>query len=90
MKATGEVMAIERSFEASMLKAVRCLEIGINHLEMPELKALSDEEIHDRIKRIDDERCFVVAEAIRRGITLEEIHDITKIDLWFLSKSKHH
>ena len=86
MKATGEVMAIERSFEASMLKAVRCLEIGLNHLEMPELKALSDEEIHDRIKRIDDERCFVVAEAIRRGITLEEIHDITKIDLWFLSK----
>ena len=56
MKATGEVMAIERSFEASMLKAVRCLEIGLNHLEMPELKALSDEEIHDRIKRIDDER----------------------------------
>ena len=45
-----------------MLKAVRCLEIGLNHLEMPELKALSDEEIHDRIKRIDDERCFVVAE----------------------------
>lgn len=86
MKATGEVMAIERSFEASMLKAVRCLEIGLNHLEMPELKALSDEEIHDRIKRIDDERCFVVAEAIRRGITLEEIHNITKIDLWFLSK----
>ena len=81
MKATGEVMAIERSFEASMLKAVRCLEIGLNHLEMPELKALSDEEIHDRIKRIDDERCFVVAEAIRRGITLEEIHDITKIAL---------
>ena len=86
MKATGEVMAIERSFEASMLKAVRCLEIGLNHLEMPELKALSDEEIHDRIKLIDDERCFVVAEAIRRGISLEEIHDITKIDLWFLSK----
>ncbi|WP_293736633.1 carbamoyl-phosphate synthase large subunit [uncultured Phascolarctobacterium sp.] len=86
MKATGEVMAIERSFEASMLKAVRCLEIGLNHLEMPELKSLSDEEIHDRIKLIDDERCFVVAEAIRRGISLEEIHSITKIDLWFLSK----
>lgn len=86
MKATGEVMAIERSMEASMLKAVRCLEIGLTHLEMPELKALSDEEIHDRIKLIDDERCFVIAEAMRRGITIEEIHRITKIDNWFLSK----
>lgn len=86
MKATGEVMAIERSMEASMLKAVRCLEIGLTHLEMPELKALSDEEIHDRIKLIDDERCFVIAEAMRRGITIDDIHSITKIDKWFLSK----
>ncbi len=86
MKATGEVMAIERSMEASMLKAVRSLEIGLTHLEMPELKALSDGEIHDRIKLIDDQRCFVVAEALRRGITVEEINSITKIDLWFLNK----
>ncbi len=86
MKATGEIMAIERTMEASMLKAVRSLEIGLTHLEMPELKALSDEEIHDRIKLIDDERCFVVAEAMRRGITIDEINAITKIDKWFLSK----
>ena len=86
MKATGEVMAIERSFEASMLKAIRSLEIGLTHLEMPELKKLSDEEIRDRIKLIDDERIFVVAEAFRRGVTIDEIHDITKIDKWFLYK----
>ncbi|WP_299448558.1 carbamoyl-phosphate synthase large subunit [uncultured Phascolarctobacterium sp.] len=86
MKATGEVMAIERTMEASMLKAVRCLEIGLTHLEMPELKALSDEEIRARIKNIDDERCFVIAEAMRRGVTIDEINSITKIDKWFLSK----
>lgn len=86
MKATGEVMAIERSMEASLLKAIRSLEIGLTHLEMPELKALSDEEIYERIRRIDDERCFVVAEALRRGISIDDIHDITKIDKWFLCK----
>ena len=86
MKATGEVMAIERSFEASMLKAIRSLEIGLTHLYMPELEALDLETLKDRIKLIDDERIFVVAEALRRGITMEYIHDITKIDLWFLSK----
>ncbi len=53
---------------------------------MPELKALSDEEIYERIRRIDDERCFVVAEALRRGISIDDIHDITKIDKWFLCK----
>ena len=86
MKATGEVMAIERSFEASLLKAIRSLEIGLTHLEMPELKALSDEEIKERINRVDDERIFVVAEAMRRGVTIEEIYSITKINQWFLYK----
>lgn len=86
MKATGEVMAIERSFEASLLKAIRSLEIGLTHLEMPELKALSDEEIKERIYRVDDERIFVVAEAMRRGVTIEEIYSITKINQWFLYK----
>lgn len=86
MKATGEVMAIERSFEASLLKAIRSLEIGLTHLEMPELKALSDEEIKERIHRVDDERIFVVAEAMRRGVTIEEIYNITKINQWFLYK----
>ena len=86
MKATGEVMAIERSFEASLLKAIRSLEIGLIHLEMPELKVLSDDEIKDRIKRIDDERLFVIVEAIRRGVTIDYINDITKMDKWFLHK----
>ncbi len=86
MKATGEVMAIERSFEASLLKAIRSLEIGLIHLEMPELKALSDDEIKDRIKRIDDERLFVIVEAMRRGVTIDYINDITKMDKWFLHK----
>ena len=86
MKATGEVMAIERSFEASLLKAIRSLEIGLLHLEMPELKVLSDDEIKDRIKRIDDERLFVIVEAIRRGVTIDYINDITKMDKWFLHK----
>ena len=86
MKATGEVMAIERSFEASLLKAIRSLEIGLIHLEMPELKGLSDDEIKDRIKRTDDERLFVIAEAIRRGVTIDYIYDITKMDKWFLHK----
>ena len=86
MKATGEVMAIERTLEAAMLKAIRSLEIGLTHLEMPELKELSDEEIRARISKIDDERIFVVAEALRRGVSLEEIHEITMIDRWFLQK----
>lgn len=86
MKATGEVMAIERSFEASLLKAIRSLEIGLIHLEMPELKALNDNEIKDRIKLIDDERLFVIAEAIRRGVSIDHIYDITRMDKWFLYK----
>ena len=86
MKATGEVMAIERSFEASLLKAIRSLEIGLIHLEMPELKALSDDEIKERVKRIDDERLFVIVEAIRRGVTIDYINDTTKMDKWFLNK----
>ena len=86
MKATGEVMAIERNLEAALLKAVRSLEIGLIHLEMPELKALSDEEVRERIHLIDDQRLFVIAEAFRRGVTIDEVHDITKIDKWFLQK----
>jgi len=86
MKATGEVMSIERSMEAALLKAVRSLEIGLIHLEMPELKSLSDEEVFARIKNVDDERFFVIAEAFRRGKQLEDIHQITKIDRFFLRK----
>ena len=86
MKATGEVMSLERSFEASILKAIRSLEIGLIHLHMEELEACTTEEIHAKLKCSDDQRFFVVAEAIRRGITTEEIHEITRIDNWFLDK----
>ncbi len=86
MKATGEVMAIERNLEAAMLKAIRSLEIGLIHLDMPELRDVCDADLRDRISKIDDERLFVIAEAFRRGTTIEFVHEITKIDRWFLQK----
>ena len=86
MKATGEVMSIERSMEAAMLKSVRSLEIGLTHLEVPEFKLLTDEEIFAKIEDVNDERFFVIAEAFRRGKALEDIHQITKIDRFFLRK----
>ena len=86
MKATGEIMSIGNNFESAMLKAVRSLEMGMDSLVVPALEALSDEEIERRLHEINTERAFVVAEALRRGVTMEHIHDITKIDLWFLKK----
>lgn len=88
MKATGEVMAISSSFEGALMKALRSLELGIYTLEQDIFKRFSDEEIREKIKDINDERLLVLAEAIRRGITIEEINDITKIDLYFLNKIK--
>lgn len=86
MKATGEVMSIDRSMEGALLKAIRSLEIGLKHLWMPELVELSDEEIFAKVQNINDERFFVIAEAMRRGMSLEEIHKITTIDRFFLQK----
>ena len=86
MKATGEVMAIGVSFEQAIMKAVRGAEISLDSLNMPKLAPLSDEEIYDRISTCDDERLFVIFEAIKRGVSCEDIHSITKIDLWFLYK----
>ncbi|MCI2062024.1 MAG: carbamoyl-phosphate synthase large subunit [Eubacteriaceae bacterium] len=86
MKATGEVMAIGSFFEQALMKAVRSIELGLETLNLPKLKALSDEEVHDKLYDCDDERIFVVYEAFKRGIDLETIFDITKIDRWFLSK----
>ncbi len=88
MKATGEVMAISSSFEGALMKALRSLELGIYTLEQDIFKSFSDGEIREKIKDINDERLLVLAEAIRRGITIEEINDITKIDLYFLNKIK--
>ena len=89
MKATGEVMAIGVSFEQAIMKAVRGAEISLDSLNMPKLAKLSDEEIRKKVAVCDDERLFVMFEAIKRGITCEEIHDITKVDLWFLYKLKN-
>lgn len=86
MKATGEVMAIGRTFEESLLKAVRSLEIKRHHLEAKELKEFSKEQLLKRMRKADDERLFVVAEAMRKGATPQDVFDNTKIDLWFLNK----
>ncbi|MDR0916040.1 MAG: carbamoyl-phosphate synthase large subunit [Oscillospiraceae bacterium] len=86
MKATGEVMAIADTFETALLKAVRGAEIGRRDLTHPVIAAYSDERLRDELNRVTDERLFVVYEALRRGYTVSEIHDITKIDRWFLHK----
>ncbi|GAC42889.1 carbamoyl-phosphate synthase large subunit [Paenibacillus popilliae] len=86
MKATGEVMAIGRTFEESMHKAVRSLEIGVHRLYLPEAGPLDNNELEARLQSPDDERLFLIAEAFRRGYALQRLHDITKIDWWFLDK----
>ncbi|MBG9656756.1 carbamoyl-phosphate synthase large subunit [Cytobacillus firmus] len=88
MKATGEVMAIGRTFEESLLKAVRSLEANIYHLELKNAGQISDELIEKRIRKAGDERLFYIGEAIRRGVTTETIHEWSKIDLFFLYKIK--
>ncbi|STP38896.1 carbamoyl phosphate synthase large subunit [Enterococcus durans] len=89
MKATGEVMAIGRNIEESLLKAVRSLEIGTYHIELPELKDAEDDLLIKKMVRAQDDRLFYVAEAIRRGFPIEEIAELTKIDLFFLDKLLH-
>jgi carbamoyl-phosphate synthase large subunit len=86
MKATGEVMAIGRTFEESMHKAIRSLEIGVHRLFLKGTSELSQEVLEHRLERPDDERMFLVAEAFRRGMTVPQINEITKIDWWFLHK----
>ncbi|MDE6626923.1 MAG: carbamoyl-phosphate synthase large subunit, partial [Lachnospiraceae bacterium] len=86
MKATGEVMSICTNFEGALMKALRSLEQHVDSLIYENLSQQSLEEIRQELYRVDDRRIFVVAEAIRRGITLKEIHEITKIDVWFLDK----
>ncbi|TSB46350.1 carbamoyl-phosphate synthase large subunit [Alkalicoccobacillus porphyridii] len=86
MKATGEVMAIGRSFEESILKAVRSLEAGYDHLIDVDMPALATEALLAKIARPDDQRMFAIAELLRRGVELEQIHSVTKIDYFFLQK----
>jgi carbamoyl-phosphate synthase large subunit len=86
MKATGEVMAIGRTFEESILKAVRSLEANVYHLELKDADKISDERIEKRIRKAGDERLFYIAEALRRGISIEQIHEWSQIDRFFLTK----
>ncbi|MFB5266236.1 carbamoyl-phosphate synthase large subunit [Paenibacillus enshidis] len=86
MKATGEVMAIGRTFEESIHKAVRSLEIGVHRIHLKDAEALTDEVLQSRLVKADDERMFLIAEAFRRGYSQQEIQDLTKVDWWFLDK----
>lgn len=86
MKATGEVMAMGRTFEESILKAVRSLETGQFHLDLKNADTMTDVWIEKRIRRAGDERLFFIGEALRRGVTIETIHEWSQIDLFFLHK----
>ncbi|MET3575229.1 carbamoyl-phosphate synthase large subunit [Bhargavaea ullalensis] len=86
MKATGEVMSMGRTFEEAILKAVRSLETGLDHLALKHGEELEMDWIEKRIRRAGDERLFFIGEALRRGVTVETIHDWSKIDFFFLNK----
>lgn len=86
MKATGEVMSICTNFEGALMKAIRSLEQHVDSLIVNYYEGFTDEDIKDELQKVDDRRIFLIAEAIRRGITPEYIHSITKIDEWFIDK----
>ncbi|SCP99809.1 carbamoyl-phosphate synthase large subunit [Anaerobium acetethylicum] len=86
MKATGEVMSICTNFEGALMKAIRSLEQNIDSMIYGDLAEQTTEAIVEMLCRVDDRRIFVIAEALRRGITYEQIHEITKIDFWFIDK----
>ena len=89
MKATGEVMAIGTSIEESLLKAVQSLEIGCLHLTKKDMTPYDPSTLEKKLKNADDERLFLIAEALRNGVSIQKIHEITKIDLFFLAKILH-
>ncbi|MGB3368646.1 MAG: carbamoyl-phosphate synthase (glutamine-hydrolyzing) large subunit [Acidaminobacteraceae bacterium] len=86
MQATGEVMAIDRTFERALLKSLSSLEGDFSEIYMSKLEILDNEQLILKIKKCDDERVFAIAEAFRRDISVEEVYNITKIDRWFLNK----
>lgn len=89
MKATGEVMSICHNFEGALMKALRSLEQNIYDLHIEEIDELSLDELKKKLKDVDDHRLFAVAQALRKGIDPQAIHNITKIDLWFIDKIHH-
>ncbi|SEA31391.1 carbamoyl-phosphate synthase large subunit [Lachnospiraceae bacterium NK3A20] len=86
MKATGEVMAINSSFEGGLMKAIRSLEQHVDALDSYDFSHLSKEELFVRLTVVDDQRIWVIAEALRKGISRQTIHEITMIDEWFIDK----
>lgn len=86
MKATGEVMSICTNFEGALMKALRSLEQHVDSLWSSRYKDMTDEEVIKLLGHVDDRRIYVIAEAIRRGISYDQIYDITKIDRWFIDK----
>ncbi len=89
MKATGEVMAIARTFESALLKAITSLEGNFTGLRLAQMTALSDEALTGKIMACDDERVFALADALRRGKSIGDLYDMTKVDPWFLQGLKH-
>ena len=86
MKATGEVMSICNNFEGALMKAIRSLEQHVDSLRSYDFSDLTVEELRSRLRVVDDQRIWVIAEALRKGLSLEEIHEITMIDVWFIDK----
>ncbi|WP_108670065.1 carbamoyl phosphate synthase large subunit [Peribacillus acanthi] len=85
MKATGEVMSLERNLEAAIQKAVQSLELKVDGLSLPSLKGYEEKELFNKLQMADDERFFVLMELLRRGVSIQKLHELTKIDLFFLS-----
>ena len=86
MKATGEVMSICDNFEGALMKAIRSLEQHVDSLMAYDFTGLSDEELEAQLHVVDDRRIWVIAEALRRGVSYDHIYEITKIDRWFIDK----
>lgn len=86
MKATGEVMSICNNFEGALMKAIRSLEQHVDSLMEYGFDTLLDQELEEELKIVDDRRIFCIAEALRRGISAQHIHEITDIDIWFIDK----
>ncbi len=86
MKATGEVMSICSNFEGALMKAVRSLEQHVDSLIAYDFDMLTDEQLEKELEIVDDRRIFCIAEALRRGVSYQKIHEITQIDIWFIDK----
>lgn len=89
MKATGEVMSMGRTFDEAILKAIRSLEMKVDHLQKDEIDALSEEQLWEKLAKNDDERIFVVTALFRKGVSVDAIHEATAMDKYFLNRFKN-